>query len=82
MLMNEHTVRIFTSLNKNHMHSLIHNYIAHQEAETRIHGENSEWILTCKGFLLSQLVKNLPAILPVMQETLVQFLSQKDPLEK
>ena len=30
------------------------------------------------AFLVAQLVKNLPA----MQETLVQFLDQEDPLEK
>ena len=30
------------------------------------------------AFLVAQLVKNLP----VMQETLVQFLGQEDPLEK
>ena len=30
------------------------------------------------GFLVAQMVKNLPA----MQETLVQFLGQEDPLEK
>ena len=31
-----------------------------------------------RAFLIAQLVKNLP----VMQETLVQFLGQKEPLEK
>ena len=31
-----------------------------------------------RAFLISQLVQNLPA----MQETLVQFLGQEDPLEK
>ena len=30
------------------------------------------------GFLIAQLVKNLPAV----QETLVRFLGQEDPLEK
>ena len=32
----------------------------------------------CKGFLVTQMVKNLPA----MQETQVQSLGQEDPLEK
>ena len=39
------------------------------------------WILTFSfnyAFLVSQMVKNLPA----MQETQVQFLGQEDPLEK
>ena len=37
------------------------------------------WRLSCyTSSLVAQLVKNLPA----MQETLVQFLGQKDPLEK
>ena len=31
-----------------------------------------------RAYLIAQLVKNLPA----MQETLVQFLNQEDPLEK
>ena len=31
-----------------------------------------------QGSLIAQLIKNLPA----MQETLVQFLAQEDPLEK
>ena len=40
-------------------------------------------VLTCislmiGAFLIVQLVKNLPA----MQETLVRFLDEKDPLEK
>ena len=40
---------------------------------------HSTFFLGQKGAsLLAQLVKNLPA----MQETLVQFLGQKDPLEK
>ena len=33
---------------------------------------------TCGASLIAQLVKNLPA----MQETLVRFLGQEDPLEK
>ena len=36
----------------------------------------SFWLLL--AFLIPQLIKNLPA----MQETLVQFLGQEDPLEK
>ena len=32
----------------------------------------------CMASLIAQLVKNLPA----MQETLIQFLGQEDPLEK
>ena len=35
-------------------------------------------LLLCRAPLLAQLVKNPPA----MQETLVQFLGQEDPLEK
>ena len=35
-------------------------------------------LLLILDFLIAQLVKNLPA----MQETLVQFLAQEDPLEK
>ena len=34
-------------------------------------------IIICRASLTAQLVKNLPA----MQETLVQFLGQEDPLE-
>ena len=34
--------------------------------------------ITCQASPVAQLVKNLPA----MQETLVQFLGQEDPLEK
>ena len=32
----------------------------------------------CRASLIAQLVKNMPA----MQETLVQFMDQEDPLEK
>ena len=37
-----------------------------------------EYYSTIKAFLIAHLVKNLPA----MQETLVRFLGQEDPLEK
>ena len=39
---------------------------------------NSVHLLTSRGFLIAQLVKNLSA----MQETPVQFLGQEDLLEK
>ena len=34
--------------------------------------------MDCRASLIAQLVKNLPA----MQESLIQFLGQEDPLEK
>ena len=40
--------------------------------------ENGQGCDKCWASLIVQLVKNLPA----MQETLVQFLGQEDPLEK
>ena len=44
-----------------------------------VHGVAKSWVqLRDWASLVAQLVKNLP----VMQETLVQFLGQEDPLEK
>ena len=40
--------------------------------------DDLRWILCQMASLIAQLVKNLPA----MQETLVGFLGQEDPLEK
>ena len=34
--------------------------------------------MDCRASLIAQLVKNLPA----MQESLIEFLGQEDPLEK
>ena len=41
-------------------------------------GIKSMFLMSSGASLIAQLVKNLPA----MQETLVQFLGQEDPLEK
>ena len=50
--------------------------------ERKKFGNNQEWkiarVLLSWASLIAQLVKNLPA----MQEILVQFLGQEDPLEK
>ena len=41
-----------------------------------------EYLLFCSHDLRSSLIAQLVENLPAMQETLVQFLGQKDPLEK
>ena len=52
------------------------------KSRTWISDRNNKYLLECRlceeAFLVAQLVKNPPA----MQETLVWFLDQEDPLEK
>ena len=50
------------------------NRVATKNQIAQLKNEQKAW----KGSMIAQLVKNLPA----MQETLVQFLGQEDPLEK
>ena len=40
--------------------------------------DRGRWLIDCRASLLAQLAKNFPA----MQENLIRFLGQEDPLEK